>query len=1030
MNLHNFLLFTAFMLLSSTVFSQKQITGKVIDSNDSLEGVSIYFEGTTIGTTSDVNGEFSIQKPENSSTLIFSYLGFIDQKVEVTTQDVVDITMVPDLESLDEIVVIGYGSQIKNDITGAVSVVNVEEITKTYSASLTDQLQGRVAGVSVNTSGKPGSIGDIKIRGASFFGGNNPLYVIDGILSGDNPTLNPADIASVQVLKDASASAIYGNRAANGVIIITTKKGEVGSPKINFNSTIGTQFINSRIPLGDNFNWARIVNAAHDNAGAPRVTGANEGFDPAINTDWQEKLFDNFAPTNNINLSVSAGGENNKLYFSLNNFRQEGAIEGPKFERISSRINTEFEIAENLVVGEHLSIGRSKLNGVAGAIDSETDGDIITPFSAAFEMLPVIPVYDDTQPSGYGIGEIGVAQTWSENPIGVMDLYTNTSERLSILGDVYLNYEFFDGLDYRFSLGLNSSYTNFKSYNEAGQIRMSTPHFSGLTESRIEERGVFFENRLSYSKSVNKNNFSIMGAVTEQSSTTKILSSTSLGGYDNEVNFWQLSNSTGSISSSGSEFNSAIRSFLGRITYDYDKKYYLTASMRRDGSSKFSEENRWGNFPSFSLGWNISKENFFDYPAINNFKFRAGYGVVGNASIGDYEYITTIYRTAMGSSLWTPGVNYNLGPTSVSIIGATRSDNLRNNDISWEELSEVNIGIDLEMFDSKFLLSADYFFGDLSDLLASIPLPGSVGTTVRSQPSINAVSMERKGWEASIAYRNYKNELKFSISANLFGNNNEITELGYGLTELVGTNTSSKTTARVGSSVGEFYLLDYLGIYTPAEIFALPDNFTIQGERPQVGDAKYRDVSGRDENGLLTGVPDGKINLNDDRVVTGSPIPKAQFGFNLDFNYKIFDLNLFFQGVSGRDIYNSYHSLMTSEDYGHFTNYPTYYDPYIAGEGTDPRPHFFQGHGNNLESTRYLENGAYVKLKNFQFGLNIPNKKFDKLRVFIGGQNLFTLTEYRGLDPEFDGNSIFTPGIDPRQFPSLLTFTTGFEINF
>jgi len=1010
----------------SNATAQSTIKGKVTDSDNGtpLIGVNIIIKGTDDGTITDVEGNYSISTSGEQDVLVFSYIGYLSEEVEVLNQSEINISMSVDIQQMEEVVVIGYGSQRKDDITGAVAVVDVDQMNNTYSATVTDQLQGRVAGVAVNTSGKPGSVGDIKIRGASFFGGNNPLYVIDGILTGDSPNFNPSDVESLQVLKDASASAIYGNRAANGVIIITTKKGKKGDPKINLNTTIGTQTIPSRIELGDNYNWARIINAAHDNAGAPRVSKANEDFDPSINTNWQEELFNNYALTYNINASVSAGGENSSVYFSVNNFRQDGAIEGPRFDRISTRLNTEFKLGKRVTIGEHFTIGYSKTDGVAGTVNPENDGDIITPFSAAFEMLPVIPVYDSTQPSGYGIGEIGEAQTWSENPIGVMDMFKNTTENTRILGDIYLNYEITDGLVFRFSLGLNSSFINFNSYNEAGQIRMATPQFSGLTESRVETQGIFLENRLSYTKTWGKHNFSIMGAITEQKGREKVFSATSVGGYDNEVNFWQLSNSTGSISTEGFEYNSAIRSYLGRLTYDFDKKYFVSASIRHDGSSKFASENRWGTFPSISGGWNISNENFFNISIINILKLRGGFGVVGNASIGDYEYTTTVYRTATG------GVNYNLGPVSQSVIGATRSDQLRNPNVSWEELRETNIGLDLEMFDGQLFITGDYYFGELNDLLAQVPIPGTVGTTERTSPSINAVSMTRNGWEAAISYRKKTGVFRYAITANLSHSDNEITELGYGLTELVGTDVSSKTTARIGYSVGKFYLLDYLGIYSAQEILSLPDDFTIQGERPEVGDAKYRDVNGRDENGNLTGEPDGKISKDDDRIITGTPVPALQYGLNIELFYKIFDCAIFFQGVSGRDIYNSYDALMTSEDFGHFTNYPSYYNPYIDGVGTDPRPHFFQGHGNNQESTRYLENGAYLRLKNVQIGATIPTKIFENLRLFISGQNLLTFTNYEGLDPEFEGDSVFTPGLDPRSYPNLRTYMLGLDVTF
>ncbi|MBA7521608.1 TonB-dependent receptor P26 [subsurface metagenome] len=570
--------------------------------------------------------------------------------------------------------------------------------------------------------------------------------------------------------------------------------------------------------------------------------------------------------------------------------------------------------------------------------------------------------------------------------------------------------------------------SQLKSYNEAGQLRMASEHLSGLTETQNTERGVFLENRVSYSKEFGKHSFSLMGTHTEQKDHGTYQSAVSVGGYDEEPYFWQISSSTGSVSSGGAENNFAMRSWLGRLTYNFNKKYFLTGIIRRDGSSRFAPENRWGTFPSVSGGWDISREEFFNVPAIRNLKLRVGYGKVGNASVGDYEYTTTMTRKAQGEDIYNAGVNYNLGPISQSILGATRSNNLRNRAISWEVLTETNIGLDIEAFEGQLIVSGDYFFGEMNDLLAALPVPGTVGARERTSSTINAVSMKRNGWEFTASYRKLTGEFQYAITANLSHASNEITEFGYGITDLV-SDPEPKTTARIGYPTGKYYLLEYLGIYTQEEIDALSEDFEVAGSTPEVGDAKYRDVNGRDEEGNLTGEPDGKINY-DDRIITGNPIPALHYGLNLDFSYKIFDLTIFLQGVSGRDVYNSYNGLMTSEYFGNFTNYPSYYNPWIDGEGSDPRPYWDSGHGNNLPSTRFIENGAYLRLKNVQLGINIPVNKLENLRFFLSGQNLLTFTKYRGLDPEFEGDDIFTPGVDPRDYPSIRTISLGIDLTF
>jgi len=1000
--------------------AQTTITGKIRDyaNGETLVGVTILIKGKVQGTISDVDGNYLLEIEDNDSILIFSFIGYITQEIAILNQTLINVELKPDIINLDQVVVVGYGTQNKRDITGAVSTVDVEDLRKSHSLTITDQLQGRVAGVSVVTSGRPGSIGDIKIRGTSFFGGNNPLYVIDGVLTGDSPNLNPNDIETIQVLKDASSTAIYGNRAANGVIIITTKKGTRGKLKVNFNLTTGVQEIKSRIELVDNYGWARIINAAHDNANVPRQALADTEFNPNLNTDWQEEVFSKNALMYDANLSISGGGEHSMVFFSVNTNYQDGTIKGPDFNRISTRLNSEFDLHRKLKIGQHLTIGYAKTNGVSGATS-----DVIGPFSAAYEMLPVIPVYDTSQISGFGIGEIMRAQTWSENPIGVMELFTNFNENTRILGDVYLNYEIIDGFEYRLSLGLSTTFNRFKSYNESGQIRMATLQMSGLTESYSQDNGLFIENRLTYVKEIGKHSFSIMGTQTSQQDHGTIQSVTSVGGYDDEVNFWQISNSTGSISASGTEYYSNTLSFLSRGTYNYSKKYFLTAIIRADGSSKFSSENRWGVFPSVSGGWDIAKENFFKSNLLRQLKIRAGYGEVGNASIGDYQYTTVITRMAQGEDYWSAGVNYNLGPASQSVIGATRSDYINDPNITWEKLKEFNIGLDIEAFEGQLALNADYYFGNMDDLLAEVPAPTSVGATWPSYTTINAVSMKRNGWEFSASYRKLTGDFKYTITANLSHTSNEITELGYGLTDL----TEGTTTARVGYELGRYYVLEYQGIYTQAEIDALPEDYTIAGNRPDVGDAKYNDVNGRDEDGNLTGLPDGKISLDDDRVFMGTPTPYLNYGLIFDFSYKIFDLTLFIQGISKRDVYNSYNELMTAGEWGHFTNYPTDFDPYIDGAGTDPRPYWDNGHGNNLPSSRFIENGAYMRLKNLQLGVTLPFKDFKGLRIFISGQNLLTFTKYKGLDPEFEGD-LFSPGVDPRLYPSIRTFTFGIDL--
>ena len=992
------ILFPALFLSFTMAFSQVTVTGKVTDDiGEGLVGVNVQLKGSSVGTITDIDGNYSLELPDNAGTLVFSFIGFKTQEIPIGNQSRIDISMELDIAQLDEVVVVGYGSQRKKDITGAVSILDTEELQVSQFTNITDRLQGRAPGVQVTNSGEPGSVGSIRIRGTGFFGGNEPLFVIDGVLTGDSPNLNPNDVESIQILKDASSTAIYGSRAANGVVVITTKKGRRGEPVINVSANVGLQQIPNRLDMMNAEEYARVANAAYDNEGLERLRYADDlshGYD----TDWQDAVFRN-GMLQDFNVSISGGGDNNNVYFSLNNTYQEAVVQGPLFDRVSARLNTEFELFDGLSIGENLTVSRARSSGQQTYFIGESV------IESTLGMLPIIPVEDPTRISGYGYGDITNALTFIPNPVGVRDLYKNKSSDLRILGNFFLNYEPIEGLKYRFSLGLDANYSQFKDWNKAGEIRLQTPHQSGLSEGRSESQEVFIENRLTYSKAFGDHSFTVMGTYTEQAINGAGQSTFITGGYAQEDPFFQISATTApanNISTSGDEFTSVIRSYLGRLTYNYQDRYLLTGNIRYDGSSKFSEDNRWGLFPSVSAGWNITNESFFNVPQISNLKLRAGYGEVGNASIGDYLYQALIFSTSIG------GVNYNFGPESTSVIGATRSD-VVNPNIQWEVLKETNIGVDLVMFDGKLEFIGDYYFGDLEDLLTEVPIPLTVAPG-GGAPTVNATSMKRSGWEAALTYRKLEGDFQYSISANAFNTYVEVRSLPFGVPEFIGENSIS----RIGTTLGEFYVLEYDGIYeSQQEIDG--HGVTILSQTPQVGDARYKDIDG-----------DGNINLESDRVLAGSPLPDFQFGLNLEGSYKNFDLTLFFQGVFGRDAYNTQYADLNNST---IANYTADYDPFIEGSGSDPRPLVSVEGGNTLPSTRFIQDASFVRLKNLQLGYTIPWNRVKYMRIFIGGQNLLTFTGFKGLDPEFEGG-IFSPGIYSGGFPNIRTFNTGINVTF
>lgn len=989
--------------------AQRKITGMVTDENaQPLIGASITVNGKAVGTISDANGNYSIEVEEEDSTLTFHFLGYRNEEVSIGNKTNIDVTLTPSEQALDEVVIVGYGVQKKRNITGAVGVVDMDEFYQGQSVTLSDRLQGRVPGVQVVSSGEPGSRGDVKIRGIAFLNNNNPLYVVDGVLLDDSPIINPNDIESIQVLKDASSAAIYGSRAANGVIVITTRKGKTGAPVVSFYANVGLQSLPNKIETVNSARWAELDNSANDNGGFPRQELAENP--PDFTTDWHDAVYNNQGLLQDFNLSLSGGGENYNAYFSINNAYQEGVIKGPRFDRTTLRMNSEYTLLKRITIGEHFTVGRSRFVGL-----NEYFEGISNPIADIYGMLPVIPVYDPLQPSGYGVGEIGRAATLTANPVAMNDMFKNRSTDIVFVGNVFADIEILEGLDYHFSLGIDKGIGENKSYNKAGLIRVATWHQSGLSEVRSDEQTVFLENRLTYSKSLDRHNFSLMLAHTEQKTNSSFQSAESIGGYDEEPYFWQISASTAKVTSAGQESSWALRSYLGRFTYDFDDRYFLTGIIRRDGSSNFAKKGRWGNFPSVSAGWNIAKESFFNIDMISHLKLRVGYGEVGSATEVPYMFQSTVTTNPQ------QGVSYYFGTDDETrYFGSSReADDIVNRDITWQTLKEVNLGIDLELYEGKVLFTGDYYMGNMEDLLTRVPVPGTIGAPEEVAPLVNAVSMKRNGYEIAITYRDVKGDFKYNISANGFHLNNKVTELPYGVTELGGGST------REGQPVGQNFLIVYNGIYTQSDIDNLPEGFTILGQTPVAGDAKYTDIDSRDEDGNLTGEPDMQISEDDDRQIIGNPVPYLQYGLNFDASYKRFYFAVFFQGITKRDVYNSYYAELNTAG---GTTFTADFDPYMNGEGTEPRLVTGES-GNNLPSSRFIENGAYFRLKNLQIGYNIPIKPFRECKIYLAGQNLLTFTKYKGLDPEFEGD-IFSPGFDPMAFPNVRTVSAGLNITF
>lgn len=1008
----SFVLIGLFFVQSA--MAQSVVSGKVTDgSGEGLLGVNIIERGSANGTVTDLEGNFSIEVAGNA-VLVFTSIGFIEQEVAVNGRTSLNVTLEVDVQQLQEVVVLGYSTQRKQDITGAVTVVDVDAMQASAYTSITDRLQGRAAGVQVISAGQPGSIGSIRIRGGGFMGGNNdPLFVIDGVLSDDSPNLNPNDVESIQILKDAAAAAIYGSRAANGVVVITTKKGKPGQTEIKASAMFGVQRIPQKLDLMNAAQWARINNAARDAGGDARLVHADDlshGYD----TDWQDVVYQN-GQIQDINASIATGGDKSSVYFSLNNTYQEGIVKGPLFERVALRLNSEFELLPGLRIGETLLVGRNEQSGEANYTGGG-GGDVV---GNAISSLPIIPVYDPFRLSGYGHGDFTNAFTFAPNAVGVRDMFKNQSEQLQVLANAYIDYEIIEGLTFRPSISLNLFNTLTRDWRRAGIIRMTTVHQSGLNESNSRSEDWFQESRLSYNKSFGNHSITATAVQVNQVTRSRDSGIEILGGFDGDNAFFQVGSNnapSNQISVSGSEATGVIKSFVGNLTYNYSDKYLFTANIRRDGDSRFASENRWGTFGGASMGWVVSNESFFNLGPIEYLKLRAGYGAAAAISIGDYQFQSLIVSSSQS------GANYNFGPESLSTTGAIVG-NLNDRNIKWEVLRSTNIGLELTLLEGAIQMEGEYYFGIMDDLLSEIAVPSAVGVaSAEGTGSVltNAASSDRTGWEFSLTYNGRQGDFEYSVSANAF--NSYITARSLVNPFILADNSIT----RVGTVYGQFFVHDYLGIYTSQEQID-GDGVTILGATPQIGDARYRDTNGRDENNNLTGMPDGNINA-DDRIIAGDPYPDVSLGLNFEGRYKNFDMTLFFQGLVGRDVINGQYFDLNNDIYSNFT---ADWDPYIDGQGTDPRVTTAQDvNGNGFISTKYIEDGSFVRLKNLQIGYTINTDVVRNIRVFIGGQNLLTFTKFQGIDPEFDGGDIFAPGTYAGGYPNVRTFNTGLNLTF
>ncbi|MBC6611223.1 TonB-dependent receptor [Hymenobacter sp. BT507] len=983
------------------------ISGRVVDETGTgLPGVNVVVKGTSNGAQTDTDGRYTLTVPDNA-TVVFSFVGYTSQEVAVSGRTSIDVSLKPDAQTLNDVVVVGYLTQKREDVTGSVATTTGTEVRRAPVATVTEAIQGRLPGVQVTNSGVPGQSPTVNIRGiGSINNGSSPLYVVDGLWTFDIRDFNPQDVETVQVLKDAASLAAYGASGANGVIIITTRRGRSGETKVNLSASGGPQVIGRTYDLVGADRWREINNQSYDNAGLARQPFA--ATDNGVNTDWQKELLQH-GSVQNYDLGFSGGGPNSNFLISAGYFNQKGIIEGPKFERYSLRVNSGFTKGK-LKVGESLLLTRAnqtRLNGV--------------PFNDVLRMLPVIPVYNEDNPGGYGFGNTN-ASTFGTNPIALQNLLNDTNTQNHLQGSVFGEFSFTNFLRYRLNLATDYYAFHDQAKRQYGQWRQNDPlNPSSFAENQGSRFFGLAENTLTFDKSFGLHNVTAVAGYSEQRTDYSLTRGINYGYGTGPTYYWALEAGTQNPAVEGNQYTFTKRSYFGQVTYDYDQRYLLTGAYRRDGSSRFDPANRYGNFYAASAGWRISKEHFFENigSSISNLKLRASYGSLGNDQLnGPYgaSYLTT---AAINTN-----VNYPFGPTQTIVNGKiqTQLPSLR---IGWEERRTTNVGLDMGLLEDRLTLSADYYVAQTRQALVN-PVPpiflGNAGT----DPYQRIGRLENSGFELNVGYSDTRSAFTYGASANLTTIRNRVEQLGgNGQIYQAGPNGAART--EVGYEIGSFYLYQYDGVFQTADEVAA----SAQPEASP-GDARYRDINN-----------DGIIN-DLDRVHVGRVFPKIQYGVNLTAGYANFDIAALFQGVQGNDVLNVGKWWVDRGDDN--SNYRTDYNPWTPENPTNtPRAVKSGGGGagaysaaNNsrINSTRWLENGSYLRLKNLQIGYNVPQTALNKVkgigsvRVYLTGQNVFTITKYSGYDPETPGGGSLARGIDDGTYPVVRSYTAGIQLGF